>query len=218
MKRGATTWLVGFDMLLLCWLAWLWVDPRGGLRAIHWQPPTAIKPELGSLSGIATGREDTDVARFMMILDRPIFSPTRRAFISAKSTTPPPPNPLDSIHLYGLFQGSEGGGVIARVEGKTRRIKLTEAIGDWVLKEIRSREVVFSMGAESRVVPLVQARQAQGAAQAQPAIPVYASPVPAASVNAPAAQTLPAQAAGTKAEPVTAEKISPLFVIGGGRP
>ena len=47
-------------------------------------------------------------------------------------------DPLDAIHLYGLFGGSGGGGVIVQVEGKTRRVKVSEAIGDWNLKEIRA--------------------------------------------------------------------------------
>lgn len=227
-----TTLLVGLDALLVCLLAWLWIDPHGGLRGVQWQPPAAIRPELGTVSPAMAARDDADVARFMVILDRPIFSTTRR---------PPPPkalaatraDPLDAIRLYGLFSGSGGGGVIVQVEGKTRRVKVSEAIGDWSLKEIRAREVVFARGGETRVVPLVQAKQAAGAAVpppafAAPVIPAGARaglPLPAASAAVPApliaspasppAQPPVAAPSVPEAKPATTVKPKSPFVIGG---
>lgn len=170
-------------------------------------------------------RDDADASRFMAILDRPVFSPTRRP----PPPPPPPkvvvpvrPDPLDSIHLYGLFSGAGGGGVIARVEGKTRRIKVSEAVGDWSLKEIRPRDVVFAKGGDTRVVPLMQASQAAGAVPPRPAFaaPVWPgaapapTPAPAAAVPRPA----PAQQApgGAAARPGGAAPSNP-FVIGGSR-
>ncbi|MEO7392698.1 MAG: hypothetical protein ABIU58_11015 [Ramlibacter sp.] len=162
MKRKVTAFLVGANALLLCLLGWLWIDPQGGLRGIHWQAPDAIKPDLGGLSVGSLGREDVEAGRYVAILDRPLFYPGRRPAPVAKNG-PARADPLDSIHLYGLFGGPQGGGVLVRVDGKSRRVKLSEALGDWNLKEIRGREVVFSRGAETRVVPLVQARQANAA-------------------------------------------------------
>lgn len=216
MRRNTTLLLAGLNVLLVGLLAWLWIDPHGGLRAVHWQPPAAIRPDLGTVSAAVAARDDADVSRFMAILDRPVFSTTRR---------PPPPktqvaaraDPLDSIHLYGVFSGSEGGGLLVRVEGKTRRVKVSESIGDWNLKEIRGSEVVFVRGTESRVVPLVQAKQAAGAPVPRPA---FSAPVPAAAPPAlasPAAATpppgtpKPAPAAGAAAKP------APRFVIGGSQ-
>jgi hypothetical protein len=239
MRRNTTVLLVAVNVLLACLLAWLWIEPQGGLRNVHWQPPAPIKPDLGgSLAAASLGRDDADVARFMAILDRPVFSPTRRP--------PPPPktvavaavqaDPLAGVHLYGLFSGSDGGGVIARVDGKTQRVKISETIGDWSLKEIRASEVVFSRGAETRVVPLLQAKQAAGAAALPPAIaapgapasvppparpsrsPDRASPAaPAgAPVGAPPAQpATPAAAPG--ANPAASPRQSNPFVIGGSR-
>ena len=65
-----------------------------------------------------SAREDADVARLMAILDRPIFSPTRRPPPPPKSVAAARADPLDAIHLYGLFGGSGGGGVIVQVDGK----------------------------------------------------------------------------------------------------
>lgn len=234
MRRGITPLLAGIDVLLVCLLAWLWIGPHGGLRGVQWQPPAAIKPELGTVSQSMAARDDADVARFMVILDRPVFSTTRR---------PPPPkslaaaraDPLDAIHLYGLISGSGGGGsVIVKVEGKTRRLKVSEAIGDWNLKEIRAQEVVFARGGETRVVPLVQAKQAAGAAVLPPA---FAAPVmPAAagrglpSAAVPAVPVLPTGSpASPPAQPPVAAPSAPgakpaatatpksPFVIGGSR-
>lgn len=230
MKRSTTSLLAGLNVLLVSLLAWLWIDPQGGLRGIHWQPPEAIKPDLGGgLSAAALGREDTDVARFMAILDRPVFSPTRRPPPPPKAAAAAQADPLATIHLYGLFTGSEGGGVIVKVEGKTRRVKVSESIGDWNLKEVRAGEVVFSRGAETRVVPLVQAKQAAGSAIPRPAVaapmlpmgpgtmPVPAAPtsvpVPAAATRSPTAAPAQPPAAAPGAKP--ASPTNP-FVIGGG--
>lgn len=221
MKRG-TLLLVGFNVLLLCLLAWLWVDPQGGWRGTHWQPPAAVKPELGGVSAAMVAREDADVARFMAILDRPLFSPGRRPPPPPKSAAAARADPLDAIHLYGVFSGSEGGGVIVRVEGKTRRVKLSEAIGEWNLKEIRGREVVFSRGDETRVVPLVQAKQAEGAALPRPAFaaPVLptAPPVVAPPPAPPKTAPTPGAALGTPgAQPAAPTKPTSRFVIGGSQ-
>ncbi len=234
MKRGTTALLVGLDVLLACLLAWLWIDPHGGLRGVHWQPPAAIRPELGTVSQSMAARDDADVARFMVILDRPVFSTTRRPPPPPKPVVVAPPDPLNTIRLYGLFSGTGGGGVIAQVEGKTRRVKVSEAIGDWHLKEIRAQEVVFARGGETRVVPLVQAKQAAGAAVPPP---VFAAPVmPAAAggglpfPSAPAVPVLPTGApASPPAQPPVAAPSAPgakpaatatpksPFVIGGSR-
>ena len=220
MKRGVTVLLVLVNVLLAVLVAWLWVDSQGRLRAIHWQPPVAIKPELGGLSAASTRMEDADIGRFMAILDRPVFSPSRRP----PPPPPPPkvvepvrPDPLDTIHLYGLFNGSGGGAVIAQVEGKIRRIKVSEPVGDWNLKEIRARDVVFARGGQTRVVPLVQAKQ--GAAGTPAPRPAFSAPVwPGAAPVAPPSAAPPAgaqQPPGSAARP--GGKPSNPFVFGGSQ-
>ena len=228
MNRGLTVFLLAVSTLLAGMLVWLWVGPSGALRGVHWQPPSAVRPDLGSLSTMLIQRDDADASRFMAILDRPVFSPTRRP----PPPPPPPkvvvparPDPLDGIHLYGLFSGGGVGGVIARVEGKTRRIKVSESVGDWSLKEIRSRDVVFTKaGGDTRVVPLMQASQAANTVAPRPAFaaPVWpgaaAAPAPApAPVAAGGPSPAPAQGAiGGAARPGGAAPSSP-FVIGGSR-
>ena len=219
MNRGLTVFLLALSTLLAGLLVWLWVGPSGALRGVHWQPPSAVRPDLGSLSTTSIQRDDADASRFMAILDRPVFSPTRRP----PPPPPPPkvavpvrPDPLDGIHLYGLFSGGGVGGVIARVEGKTRRIKVSEPVGDWSLKEIRPRDVVFAKGGgETRVVPLMQASQAAGAAAPRPA---FAAPVWPGAASAPAAAPAPAAAAAPRPAPAPAPAPQQAPAGGAGRP
>ena len=220
MNRRLTFALLLVSTALAGLLIWLWIGPDGSLRGIHWRAPAAIRPDLGSLSVTSIGRDDTEVSRYMAILDRPVFSPSRRP------PPPPPPkpvvpvraDPLDGIHLYGLFSGGGSGGVIARVEGKTRRIKVSEAVGDWSLKEIRPRDVVFAKGAESRVVPLMQASQGAAGAPPRPAFaaPVWPSAAPAPAPAAPSAASAPQGPAGTAPKTGGSAPANP-FVIGGSR-
>lgn len=228
MTRGVTLSLMFLATLLAGLLVWLWVGPNGALRGVHWQPPAPVRPDLGGLSAASVQQEDANINRYISILDRPVFSPTRRP----PSPPPPPkvvaavrPDPLDTIHLYGLFSGAGGGGVIVRVEGKTRRVKVSETVGDWSLKEIRPREVVFAKGGESRVVPLMQATPAAGAAAARPAFSAPVFPAAAAPASAAAAgvspRPSPPQSAqqpstGAAAKPGVPAPANP-FVTGGSR-
>ena len=128
---------------------------------------------------------------------------------------------------YALAAGSDGAmwvtlvhrGAIARVEGKTRRIKLSETVGDWSLKEVRPRDVVFARGTETRVVSLRPANQANQARQAAPR-PAFSAPVwpgsPAAAAPAPAPAAAAAQPPPTQTPPAGGAPSNP-FVIGGSR-
>ena len=216
MKRSVTPWLIALNLLLLVLLAWQWLTPQGGLRNAHWEPPAPLRPDLGSVSA-ASG--SLDAARLAAILARPVFSVTRRPAAPALAAAPAQSDPLDSVHLYGMFSGSEGGGVIVKVEGKTRRLKVSELLGDWRLKEIRGPDAVFVRAGITRKVSLVQGRQS-GAGQNPPA-PGTAGTAgtewlrPAPPGGSAAVPLQPFAAPSAKA-PVPA-KPSSGFVIGGSR-
>lgn len=160
MRVGTTSALIGLNVLLAVLIAGLWITPQGQLRGTRWQPPAAVRPDLGTAPAVLAGQDDTDTARYVAILDRPLFTPGRRpAPVAARADAAGRPDPLDGLHLYGVFSGPDGGGIIARVEGKSRRVKVSETLGDWSLKEIRGHQVIFSRGAETRTVALAQARQ-----------------------------------------------------------
>jgi hypothetical protein len=168
MRLATTPLLIGLNVLLAGALAALWIDPQGGLRGVHWQPPAAVRPDLGAAPAVSASQDDADTSRFVAILDRPLFSTTRTAAPVAGKSEGGRPDPLDGLHLYGVFSGSDGGGIIARVDGKSRRIKVSESIGDWNLKEIRGQQAVFARGPEIRFVALAQARQGATTSAAAP--------------------------------------------------
>ena len=101
-------------------------------------------------------RKQADTSQFLGMLERPLFSPTRRP----PPPPPPPapveaPEPLPNMHLYGIYGGGSGGGAIVRVDGKNQRVHLNEAINGWMLKSIGERSVTFVRGGRSHSIDLV---------------------------------------------------------------
>ncbi len=161
MKRYTIHLLATLDLLLALALSWLWFDASGQLRNVHWAPPAPQKPDFSGALPPATPANAADVSRFLATLERPLFSPSRRPpppVVVVAPPPPPPPDPLNTIQLFGLFAGKDSAGVLAKVDGKMRRIHLTETVGDWSLKAIQDRDITFVRGAETRVLPLVHAR------------------------------------------------------------
>lgn len=179
MKRYLMHILVALNAVLVLALLAMWFDAGGQLRNARWPLPAAIKPDFAAmLAPLAMQRTD-DVSRFVATLDRPLFSPTRRP--PPPPAPAPPPDPLANIQLFGVYSGPEGGGLIARVDGKMRRANLKDKIGDWTITRIVDRDVTFARGAEVRVVTLAK-RQ-----------PATAAPAPAGAATP--SQVIPGQPA-----------------------
>ena len=174
MKQYTTRILGAVLCLLGAALAWLWLGTNGTLRNVHWQEPQAHQPDFGSMAAQLPKQDPADLSRFMATLERPLFSPSRRPPPPPPPPTvappPPPPDPLASVQLFGVFADAEGkGGIIARVEGKPKRIHTGQSIGAWTLKSIEGRNVTLERGAEVRVLNLAHVRVAA------PAVPVAAA-------------------------------------------
>jgi hypothetical protein len=169
MKRHVMHILVALDAVLVLVLLAMWFDAGGQLRNAHWPRPAAIKPDFGAmLQPLALQRSD-DVGRFVATLDRPLFSPNRRPPPVLVAGAAPPPDPLANIQLFGVYSGSGGGGIIARVDGKMRRANINDKIGEWTIKQIVDRDVTFVRGGETRVISLVRGKPSSSAAAAAPA-------------------------------------------------
>ena len=54
-----------------------------------------------------------------------------------------------------MYEGAKSGGIIARVDGKAKRARLHDRIGDWTITGIDGRDVTFSRNGESRVLSLL---------------------------------------------------------------
>ena len=185
MSFGPIRLLALLSLLLAAALAWLWLDQAGNLRGISWTPPAALPPELAKASGSEPAMlPGGDPVQYVVILERPLFAPDRRPPPPppppAPPVTAPPPDPLDNIQLSGIFTGANAG-IIARVDGKTRRVRVNESVGAWTLKSVSGREVTFAQGNNSRQLRLNYSRLGPPVVQA--AAPGSATVVPGQSAS-----------------------------------
>ncbi len=191
MKRYLAHALVVISLALAAVLASQWRGSHGEWRQLKWLPPAAIQPDFSAAlpAGLAaqSTAEFTDPARFAAVLDRPLFSPNRRpapAAAAVVAAVAPPPDPLGNVVLLGLYAGAGTGGIIATVDGATKRMAINETIGSWTLKSIVGREVHFVRGAETRVVPLLRVRPAASATAPVVSASAGAMTAPAAAQTA----------------------------------
>ena len=192
MRHNILRVLIAAIVVLVLALGWLWLDPRGKPRNVHWQAPEPHKPDFASMIPPLPQQDPADLNRFVSILERPLFSPSRRPPPPPPPppvvAPPPPPDPLASIHLFGTFSGAEGGGgIIARIDGKPKRVYVNENIGAWVVKSVSNRSVTLTRGGESRTLTLVHARAPAPA----PAQAAARAPNPNAAANAEAPPVAP---------------------------
>jgi len=163
-RNAAPRAVVLLPPVLLVILAALWVSPSGALRNVVWEPPQALVPDFSEgSSSVLDASRSTDPSQFVAILERPLFSATRRPpppKIVEKVEPPPPPDPLEKVRILGVFSSTAGGGAIADVEGKARRILVNDMVGAWKLAAVSSRDVTFKRGTDSRVMSLTRARPA----------------------------------------------------------
>ena len=146
-------------LLLAGGLTWIWVDQDGPLRNVTWTPPRPLPPEIKIPSAVEQAGAGS-TSDFAQILARPLFAPDRRPPPPPAPPAPiPPPDPLANIQIQGIFSGAHAG-IMARVDGKVRRIKIDEAVGPWTLKSVEGRDVIFGQGDETRKLRLEYARLA----------------------------------------------------------
>ena len=220
MKRHALLVLVVINGVLAAWLAWLWFTPQGGLRNVHWQPPAAQKTDLSGLLPALPTLLQADTNRFIVLLERPLFSPTRRP----PPPPPPPPPPaaaapvdnFSTARLSGVFEGPGGTGIIIQMAGKNRRLQINQSLEGWTLKAVQGREVTFASGGETRVLQLPRA--ALNAYTGQPLAPFSESVRAQDAVRAGRANEPPSgSAAGAQQAGAAPEPPKPRAVFGGTR-
>jgi general secretion pathway protein N len=197
LRLGPLRLLVLLILLLTAGLAWMWFDEHAQLRQLAWAPPKPLAPDIKVPAGPPkTDSTAGEASPYAVILERPIFAPDRRQPPPPPPPAPPtPPDPMASIQILGVFSG-ERPGILARVDGKVRRVKITEAIGPWTLKSIGDRDVTFIQGEEIRQMRLAFVRLDTPASQTKAANVTPASTATAASAPAPAANPAPDAAQG----------------------
>lgn len=159
--------------VLLLVFAAMWLRPSG-LRNSDWEPPAPLPPEVEvGVSSILENARSANLSRFGSILERPLFSSTRRpAPVKAaeKADAPlAPPDPLETTRIYGVFSVGGVSGIIADLDGKPRRIPVGGALGPWRVSAVADRDITFTRGGETRVIQLRRARPGlTGAAAFEP--------------------------------------------------
>lgn len=155
--------LVALNLALAAGLAYLWLDEQGQPRDLSWKPPAPLVPDTQAHTMTHAVGSPPDMLAFAQVLERPLFSPTRRPPPPPKPPAPPPPpDPLANVHIFGIFVGEEEGtgGMLASIGGKVRRVTHADDVSGWKIKAIKEREVTLARGEETRVLRLVQARPA----------------------------------------------------------
>ena len=167
MRRVALPLLVILNTGLLCLLAWVWFTPDGQLRGMRWQSPEPVKVDLQALLPVLPGQGQADTSQFLGMLERPLFSPTRRPPPPPpppKAEVPEPVNRFAQAKLTGLFEGEGVGGVIINYDGKDRRVPLNGTLDGWKLQSVSGAQAVFAQAGQTRSVPLQRATLLTGPA------------------------------------------------------
>ncbi len=154
MTQPATRIFLLLLLVLTGGLIALWFNADGSLRNTVWTPPQAVVPELAFKDPLPASAQAVDVNLFVATLERPLFSPSRRP------PPPPPPkeekkeppvDPFAKIHLFGLYGGEDSpSGMLARVDGKVKRISINDNLDGWKFKAIDDRNAIFEKDGEER--------------------------------------------------------------------
>lgn len=186
--HGWMVWglLAGLALLAaVAGLAAAWGGLGEGARLEAWQAPTPVRPDLGPPPRATEVAASSPLA--LQLLERPLFSPTRRPPPPPpppESVAPPPPDPIEQARVLGLV-GGKAGTVVLWVEGSVRRLRLGDALGGWTLSRVEGRRATFGRGEESRSLEL--AHQPLGVA------PPRAASAPGSAAGGGGATVIPGQ-------------------------
>lgn len=213
MKASPVAVLAGLCALLAAALAWLWVTPHGQLRdAVRWREPVGLTADYAAMGPGLPPIGEPDLRRFMMLLDRPLFSMTRRP-PEPLPVAPPAeaaPDRLTKARLRAIIDGPDaGGGIILEVEGKSHRIQKRSVFEGWTLESLNTeaRTATMTRRGQTRVLTLQRGQLSAGAARpragsARVPQPRAVAPAPVPTTRA-ATRTseVPAAAKATEAPP-----------------
>lgn len=149
--RALTGLLVLNAALLVVWLL-LWFTPTGDLREQKWVAPELKVAELPVAPDLTMALGAGSDGTHLRILDRPLFSPDRRAIAVAAANAPDVAADLNNVQVSGVFGGSGFGGMIATVDGKLKRVLLGETVNGWTLRNVDATQVTLVRGEETRSI------------------------------------------------------------------
>ena len=162
MKKYTLHVLVALNLLLAAGLAGMWIGPDGRLRNVHWQAPSPQTTDFTAMASALPAIAPADTRQFIAMLERPLFSPTRRPPPPPpQATEKPPEDNISTAQLAGVFYGNGEGGIIVQMAGKPRRVRLNETVEGWTLTTVQDRSVTFTKGGQTHVLQLPRAAVAK---------------------------------------------------------
>lgn len=161
MKRHALPILGLVCAALLAALGWLWIGHDGQLRpATQWSAPAPVSADFAQMLPHLSEPHQVPAAHFLALLERPLFSISRRP--PPPPPPPPPPAPVDvfaNTQLHAVYAGDQFSGVILNMGGKNRRVRLHEAMDGWVLSAVQGRTITFTHhSGQVRQLQLIRAK------------------------------------------------------------
>ena len=157
-KIPAVGALAAVNLGLLCLITLMWVRPDGTPRSVHWRAPEPLRADLASLVPPFMPDKRVDASRFLAMLERPLFSITRRPPPPPPPVqAPQPPDHLSTARLTGIVRGEKTGYVILLIDGKQRRIQQNQGVEGWTLKNLGDRQVTFTRGDQSQTLNMQRA-------------------------------------------------------------
>lgn len=193
--------------------------PDGQLRNVRWQPPEPVKVDLQALLPALPGPGQADTSQFLGMLERPLFSPTRRPPPPPpppKAEVPEPVNRFAQAKLTGVFEGAGVGGIIINYDGKDRRVPLNGMLDGWKLQAVTDAQATFGQRGQTRVMQLQRATLTTYTGIPQNSAPVTPAPAAARGGNVPS-PAAPAQAAADAAAAANVPATPPRRASFGGR-
>ena len=157
MKRHLSAILIGINAALAVTLAWLWLAPSSQQRS-HWAAPPPRSTDYEALVPPLGKPQFIDQREFLAMLDRPLFSITRRPppppAPAPTAAAEPPPDHLSTATLSGMYAGNGVGGIIINFNGKDKSVPLNGQLEGWTLKSLADNRAYFARGGETRMLTL----------------------------------------------------------------
>lgn len=175
MKRLILPLFVAIDLALLAWVVSLWFTPQGKPIGTRWQAPAPIKPDIGS--GPTLPKTQINLGHFVATLERPLFVPSRRPPAAPPPVAAPVVEPLPPMRLMAVYGNADGGGLLAVIDGRLKRLRLGDTINGWTVKALQRSGVELGRGDETTVIAL---RRTTGAEPPLDAAPAGSAATPAA--------------------------------------
>ena len=159
MKRLTLPLYIAFTALMGLVLAALWLGPGPLAQWRQWQAPAPQAPNFDDARASALRANPAAAAQDPLVLERPLFYPSRRpqapaSAASSAAPAPPPPTAIEQVKLQGIVAGPLLTGVMLLEDGKNRFVRTGETVGDWTLRAVQGRDAVFERDGQQRRIEL----------------------------------------------------------------